>query len=111
LVWAQTPYVEPGETLVVEMRVGAGSRAGSQAHAPGVQGYAPGVQGYAFQVISRAADREADQPVSARGSVHIRGGFWARRILPYLVVTAITVVVMVALVFLGYWLVAAGVLA
>ncbi|MBN1656882.1 MAG: hypothetical protein JXA93_00700 [Anaerolineae bacterium] len=109
--WAQTPYVEPGASLVVDLLVRAVQPAGSQ-------GFAPGGQGYTFQVISRAADAEVDpsgpqqaRPVSAEGSVLVRGGFWARRFLPYVLVGTITTVLMVALVVLGYLLVAAGVLA
>lgn len=102
--WAQTPYVEPGATLAVDLLVRSVQPAGSQAHT--------------FQVVSRAADAEADpgspraaRPVSAEGSVQMRGGFWARRVLPYLLVGAITTVVMIALVVAGYLLVASGVLA
>jgi hypothetical protein len=91
--WAQTPYVPPGESLAVELLV----RSALPAHN----------QEYAYQVLSRSADQAAAALVAAEGRVRIRGGFWARRFLPYLLIGATTVV----LLLLVYWLASSGVLA
>jgi len=91
--WAQTPYVQPDESLAVDLFVRSALPASNQE--------------YAYQVISRSADQAAAPLMAAEGSVRIKGGFWARRFLPYGLIGAITV----ALLILVYWLASSGVLA
>jgi hypothetical protein len=91
--WAQTPTVQPGETLAVELLIRSASPASNQRHP--------------YRIISRAAGQAQADPVSEEGSAQIRGGFWARRFLP----SAIILVIMIALLLLVYWLASSGALA
>ena len=92
-VWAQTPYVQPGESLAVELFVRSALPTSNQE--------------YTYEVISRSADQEAAPLVAKESSIRIKGGFWARRFLPYVLIGAIAV----ALLILVYWLASSGVLA
>jgi len=91
--WAQTPSVQPGESLAIELLVRSALPARNQA--------------YTCQVISRSADQAAAPLVAKESAVQIRGGFWARRFLPYVLVGAATVTLLIVI----YWLASAGVLA
>ncbi len=93
LVWSQTPTVEPGGTLAVELLVRSAVAARNQRHA--------------YRVVSRAAERTMEEPVVAEGSTRIKGGFWARRFLPSLLIVMATI----ALLLLVYWLASTGVVA
>jgi hypothetical protein len=83
--WSQTPYVQPGKTLAVDLIVRSVLATGNQT--------------YTYEIVSRSADQTAAPPVTAEGQVRIRGGFWARRFLPYVLVALAAV----ALLILIYW--------
>jgi hypothetical protein len=85
--WAQTPYVQPGESLDLELTVAAGR--------------ASKTQEYSFNVISRAVEQEAAPLVSKEGSIQIRGVPWFLRVLPYLAILALAIVAVV----LAFWFV------
>lgn len=65
--WSVTPYVEPGQSLVVQLLVSPLR--------------APRTQHYAFRVLSRTAEEEAAQPVIEHGTVALQGLGVGRRIL------------------------------
>jgi hypothetical protein len=85
--WAQTPYVQPGESLELELTVAATRTSKARQ--------------YPFAVISRAVEQEAAPLVSEEGSIQIRGIPWILRILPYLAILALAIVA----VLLAFWLV------
>jgi hypothetical protein len=93
VTWAQTPTVQPGETLAIELLIRSASPTSNQHHA--------------YRIISRSADRMLAAPVAEESGAQIRGGFWARRFLP----STIIVVIMIALLLLVYWLASTGALA
>jgi len=86
--WAQTPYVPPGESLTVELLIRSKLAKGNQA--------------YPYQVISHSADQENAPLLSEEGAVRIRGGFWARRFLPYALVGAIAITLLILIYWLAY---------
>jgi hypothetical protein len=94
--WVQTPYLKPGEALAVALRV---SFARSAAYGQSQQ--------WPFRVISRSAELQEAVPVVEESSVQMAGGFWTLRYLPYLVILAAAV----ALLLLAFWLAYTGVLA
>jgi VWFA-related protein len=69
--WSQTPFVEPGETLTIDLLI-----------AP-LNPYQ--TRNYSFKVISRSLDQKDPPLVVEEGSVQIVGISWFRRLLPYLV--------------------------
>lgn len=83
--WSQTPYVQPGKALAVDLVIRSVLATGNQT--------------YTYEIVSRSADQTAAPPVTAEDEVRIRGGFWARRFLPYVLV----VLAAVALLILIYW--------
>ncbi len=89
-IWAQTPYVQPGESLTVELHIRSTLPKSDQAHT--------------YQVISHSADQDGAPLVIQEGTVWIKGGFWARRFLPYALLGAMAI----ALLILIYWLAGAG---
>ena len=91
--WAETPYVRPGETLVVDVLVRA----------------APQSRGRlcSFRLVTRSAEVPGAPLVVQEGSVQVAGGFWSHPFLSYAVILAIAAV----LVLLAAWLAAQGFLA
>jgi VWFA-related protein len=57
--WSVTPYVEPGQSLVVQLLVSPTR--------------APRSQHYAFRVLSRTAEAEGGEPLVEHGTVALRG--------------------------------------
>jgi hypothetical protein len=93
LVWAQTPSVQPGEILALDLLIR------SILPARGQQ--------YEYRAVSRSAEQASAPPVIKEGVVEIRGGFWARRYLPSLIVLAMAT----ALLLLVFWLASTSLLA
>jgi hypothetical protein len=85
--WSQTPYVQPGESLELELAVAATRTSKTRQ--------------YAFDIVSRAVEQEAAPLVSEEGSIQIRGIPWFLRVLPYLSILALAIVA----VLLAFWLV------
>jgi hypothetical protein len=90
--WVQTPFVQPGETLAVDLIIRA-NRAGRG-------------RPYPFSVISRSIEQENTPLVVTEGSTPLGGGFWTRRFMPYTVIFAAAI----ALVGVAFWLANAGLL-
>jgi hypothetical protein len=85
--WAQTPLVEPGETLAVDLLVNP------------IKSYQS--QLYSFTLLSRSVEQEEAPSVKEEVSVHMVRPSWLRRLYPYLVVLGVMVVTVVLyLVFL-----------
>lgn len=91
--WVQTPYVEAGETLVVDLLIRPRAVGRSQ-HWP-------------FRVLSRSVEQDEAPLVIEEGSVQMAGGFWARRFAPYLAIVSSAI----GLLLLAFWLASIGVLA
>lgn len=90
--WSETPSVRPGYTLAVDLVLRS---AGSHEH-----------QVRPFQVVSRSVSGPDAPLVIKDGDIEIRGGFWARRFLPRVVL----LVVAAALLALTAGLATAGIL-
>ncbi|MCC7360148.1 MAG: VWA domain-containing protein [Anaerolineales bacterium] len=82
--WSVTPYVEPGQSLVVQLLVSPLR--------------APRTQHYAFRVLARTAEDDAAQPVVEHGTVALRGVGLGRRVL-----TVVLFLLTVALLGLLAW--------
>ncbi len=65
--WSVTPYIDPGQSLVVQLLVSPMR--------------APRTQHYAFRVLSRTAEDEAAAPVIEHGTVALKGVGLGRRLL------------------------------
>jgi hypothetical protein len=70
--WSVTPYIEPGQSLVVQLLVSPVKR--------------PRSQHYAFRVLSRSAEAEGAEPLVEHGTVALRGlsaarGVWTLLLL------------------------------
>jgi hypothetical protein len=76
--WAQTPLVEPGETLVVDLLVNP------------VRPFK--TQHYLFQLFSRSVEQEGAPLVEEDASVYMVRPSLLRRLFPYLVVLGVTVI-------------------
>jgi hypothetical protein len=85
--WAQTPFVAPGETLRLDLRI-----------AP-LNPYQ--TQHYSFKVVSRAIEQEDAPLVVEKGSVQIVRVSQFRRLLPYFIFAVVAMVIAgLAIVFL-----------
>ena len=93
LSWVQTPFIQPGETLAVDLFIKAMTSGKSQYRL--------------FQVFSSSVEQENAPLVVEEGSVQIGGGFWTRRVLPYLLIAAAAITILL----LAFWLTNIGVLA
>jgi hypothetical protein len=93
LRWVQTPFIQPGETLAVDLLIKAMTSGKSQHRL--------------FQVFSSSVEQENAPLVVEEGSVQIGGGFWTRRVLPYLLIAAAAITILL----LAFWLANIGVLA
>jgi hypothetical protein len=82
-IWAETPSLAPGEALTVDLLIRSGSPSKDQ-H-------------YTFQVVSRSVEAEDAPWVVAEGSIRIRGGFWAHRFLPQIIIVALAVLALAIL--------------
>ena len=91
-VWVQTPYVQPGDGLAVDLLVNLLRSAA--------------VPDHAFALISRSVEQEAAPTVVAEGSVRIAQPSLFRRLLPY----ALIFVVTVGILAFAAWLASTGVL-
>jgi hypothetical protein len=90
--WSETPSVQPGYTLALDLVLRS---VGSHEHSA-----------RPFRVISRSVTGAEAPLITEEGTVEIKGGFWARRYLPHVVL----LVVGAALLALAAWLASAGVL-
>jgi VWFA-related protein len=79
--WAETPPVEPGETLAVDLLIDP------------LKPYQ--AQDYSFKVLSKAVGQEGVPPVIESGSVQVKGVSWFRHLLPYLIFTVVMITIVV----------------
>jgi len=80
--WTETPVIQPGDTLVVDLLVKS-NRSGDHA-------------GWPFQLVSRSIEGENSPAVVQEGIVHLPGGFWTHRIYPVLLIIAVAVIFLIA---------------
>jgi len=85
-VWAQTPVVEPGQTLAVTLTLRPVKPRQTQQ--------------YFFRVVSQAIDAEGVAPIIEQGNLQIQGLSIMRRFLPFLVVMGMLVIVLGLIVLL-----------
>jgi hypothetical protein len=90
--WVQTPFVQPGEMLAVDLFIRSRKTGGGQP--------------YPFSVISRPVEQEGAAPVVTEGSMRPARGFWTRPVMPY----AFIFTCAIALVLVAFWLANAGLL-
>jgi VWFA-related protein len=76
--WAQTPPVEPGERMIVDLVVNPGRSFKSQA--------------YPFQLLSRSVEQENAPLVQEEVSVQLVRPVWYRYFLPYLVILIVLLI-------------------
>jgi hypothetical protein len=89
--WAQTPSVEPGEALTVDLTIRP-----AQSHRG---------QTYPFTVISRAnglPDRVQPNRAEVQGSVKFSGGSRFTQLLPYLAIVAIAILLLAVTFLVAY---------
>jgi hypothetical protein len=91
--WVRTPFVEPGETLTVDLLISPVSSRPDQSHS--------------FTVFSSSVEQGDAPPVIQEGYIQSEKASWARRYGPFLVILATAV----AIVVLALWLVSTGALA
>ena len=91
-VWVQTPSVQPGDRLAVDLLV---SLVNALANPD-----------YAFRILSRSVEYEAAPSVIAKSSVHIVRPSLFRRLLPYASILIITAGILA----FAVWLASTGVL-
>lgn len=91
-VWVQTPYVQPGESLTVDLLVSL------------VQ--AAATPDYAFRVLSRSVEQGEAPPVVEEGNVEIKRLSLFRRLLPY----AFIIIITAGILAFAAWLASTGVL-
>lgn len=91
--WAQTPFVEPGETLTVDLRIDPARPYHTQ-H-------------YPFTVLSRSVEQEDAPLVVEETGVQIVRPSWLRRYYPFLIVLAVmavtSILFVVFLISAGIW--------
>jgi hypothetical protein len=92
LPWSQTPLVEPGQAITVELRVDP-----SRPYLP---------QQRTFRVVSRSADQDDAPPTVDEQALLIPGVPWFRRWAPYVLLYAAAATVSVVV----FWLVRVGAL-
>ncbi len=92
--WVQTPSVEPGETLVVDLLVDPIIRPRQ-------------AQQYPITVISQSVEQEDAPLVIGEGNVQIEVVSWFHRLLPFLVLVA---VITIQVLLIGFLLRITGVL-
>lgn len=90
--WARTSFVEPGETLTVDLLI-------SPVRAR------PG-QPYPFTVLSRSVEQEGAPPVIEEGNIQIEEASWVRRYGPFVAILATAI----AILALTFWLASTGTL-
>jgi hypothetical protein len=78
-LWAQTPPVDPGQTLAVMLTMRPIKSKNTQQ--------------YFFRVTAQAIDSEGVPPLIEQGSVNIKGLSFARLIIPFIVFLAMLGVV------------------
>ncbi len=83
--WVQTPLVAPGETLRLDLLI--------------IPSAPDRTRDYAFKVVSRPEGQE-NRVVVAEGSVQVVKPSWFRRLLPYLILTLVMVMGMLAIAML-----------
>jgi len=90
LDYAQTPLIEPGETLLVDLLIDPLDPKKTKT--------------YSFNVISKPVEQPETAPVIEAGTVRIIALAWFRRYLPIFVVLLITVFLVLETVLLTLWL-------
>jgi hypothetical protein len=86
LAWVETPAVEPGQMLIVDLLVRSAWLAGDIIRS--------------FQIKSRATEGGQGRMMVEDGQVEIRGGFWSHRFYPMLLILALAI----AAILLAVWL-------
>lgn len=77
--WWQTPYVDPGEPLKVTVHLSPGPEASGRSER--------------FQVLSRTAEQDGAETVTADSEVRLGGGSGIWRWLPYLLIMAASLII------------------
>jgi VWFA-related protein len=77
--WARTPFVEPGETLAVDLLIDPIKRSSQ-------------TEQYPITVTSKSVEKENAPPVIEEGIVQIMGVSWFRHLLPSLIFVAVIVI-------------------
>jgi hypothetical protein len=86
--WAETPVIQPGKTIMVDLLVCSGWIKKNEARS--------------FQVKSRPTGKDNAPQVVEDGMVMIQGGFWSHRIYPKLSLAALAVLAMALVIWLNY---------
>jgi hypothetical protein len=86
--WAQTPFVDPGEQLSIDMLI-----------TPIAKPYH--TQAYMFTVLSKTIEREDSSLVTEAGRVEMPGVSRLRRLIPYLIYIIMMMIVTVVIIFLA----------
>ncbi|MEE8389683.1 MAG: hypothetical protein V3S14_02655 [Anaerolineae bacterium] len=92
--WVQTPCVEPGETLIVDLLVDPIEHSRQAQH-------------YPIAVTSRSVEQEDGPQIIEKGNVQIEGISWFYRLLPFLIFVA---VIAIQALLIWFWLQSTGVL-
>jgi VWFA-related protein len=87
---AQTPFIEPGKTLIVDLHINPIDPKQTGA--------------YTFDVVSRPVEQEDSIPVIEPGSVRITRPFWLLRFLPIFLIMLITAFMILGVGLLTLWL-------
>lgn len=91
--WVRTPFVEPGETLTVDLLISPVSSRPDQS--------------FSFTVFSSSVEQGDAPPEIQEGYIQIEKASWVRRYGPFLVILATAIAILV----LAFWLVSTGALA
>jgi hypothetical protein len=84
--WVETPPIQPGQMLAIDLLVRSAWTA-QNAACP-------------FKVISRSMESAQALVEVEEGQVNIRGGFWSHRVYPHLLILALTILA----IFLAIWI-------
>ena len=77
--WARTPFVEPSETLAIDLLIDPIKRSSQTEH-------------YPITVTSKSVEQEEASPVIEEGDVQIAGVSWFRHLLPSFIFVAVIVI-------------------
>jgi len=77
--WARTPFVEPGETLAIDLLIDPIKRSSQTEH-------------YPVTVTSKSVEQEDAPPVIEEGDIQIAGVSWFRHLLPSFIFVAVIVI-------------------
>jgi len=86
--WAQTPFIDPGEQLAIDMLI-----------TPVEKPYR--TQPYMFTVLSKTIEQEGASLITEAGSIEIPGVSRLRRLIPYLIYFILMMIVTVVVIYLA----------